>query len=140
MVRPRSMSMPPEASAPVFTVSRPRRIGSACARTIAGKPSCAAPAAAAADWMNFLRLKVMVPPPQDWLLRLNHGVARLGRQAGRFAQPEFAPREVRAEHDRYHLVEGMAPAHALASHAAVRREDQPLRRDVLERLADEACH
>src|SRR5438132_2411124 len=49
MLSPRSMSMPPEASAPVLIVSRPRRIGSACARKIEGKPSAEAPAAARSE-------------------------------------------------------------------------------------------
>src|ERR1043166_2130246 len=51
----RSMSMPPEASGPVFTVTRPTRIGPACAR--AG--SAAAAAAAPLAWMKRLRVKLM---------------------------------------------------------------------------------
>ena len=35
------MSMPPEASGPVFTVMSPMRIGPDCARDIAEKPSAA---------------------------------------------------------------------------------------------------
>src|SRR5437763_9153076 len=57
------MSMPPEASAPVLMVSRPRRIGSAWLRTIDGNPAADAPAAAPAALMNFLRLNVMCRPP-----------------------------------------------------------------------------
>src|SRR5712691_7867945 len=53
--RARSMSMPPEASGPVFTVMRPRRIGAACAFTGKAVPSETAPAA----WTNRLRLKLM---------------------------------------------------------------------------------
>src|SRR5882672_11468686 len=56
----RSMSIPPEASGPVFTVMRPRRIGPLCARTTAGKPSAEALMPAPAAWMNRLRLNVMV--------------------------------------------------------------------------------
>src|SRR5438105_4723403 len=52
----RSISMPPEASGPVFTVIRPRRSGSPCAA--AG--SAAAAAAAPVAWMNRLRVKRML--------------------------------------------------------------------------------
>src|ERR1043166_4886439 len=51
----RSMSMPPEASGPVFTVTRPTRIGPACART----GSAAAAAVAPVAWMNRLRVNGM---------------------------------------------------------------------------------
>src|SRR5205085_7216349 len=116
-------------------------MGSPCARAISGKPSCAAPAAAAADWMNRLRLNVMVPSSSGLaLLCLNHGISRLRRQAGRLGEAELAAYEVRAEHDRDHLVERVAPAHALAAHAAVRRKHQALGRNVCERLAHEAGH
>src|SRR4051812_736514 len=54
-VSARSMSMPPEASGPVFTVTSPRRIASACAA--AG--NAAAVAAAPAAWMNRLRVNDM---------------------------------------------------------------------------------
>src|SRR2546430_5208440 len=57
------MSMPPEASAPVLIVSKPIRIGSACARKMVGNASWAAPAAVPAALMNFLRLNVMRRPP-----------------------------------------------------------------------------
>src|SRR5438045_1779119 len=56
----RSMSMPPEASGPVFTVIRPRRMGPLCARATAGNPSAEALKPAPAAWMNLLRLNVMV--------------------------------------------------------------------------------
>src|SRR5437588_9377110 len=49
------MSMPPEASGPVFTVSSPRRIAPACAFNGRLAPSEAMPAA----WMKRLRLKPM---------------------------------------------------------------------------------
>src|SRR6267143_2378510 len=52
------MSMPPEASGPVFTVIRPTRIGPLCPRTTAGKPSAEAPSPAA--WMKRLRVNAMV--------------------------------------------------------------------------------
>ena len=51
----RSMSMPPEARGPVFTVTRPTRIGPACARS----GSAAAAAVAPLAWMKRLRLKLM---------------------------------------------------------------------------------
>src|SRR5256885_2333569 len=54
----RSMSIPPEASGPVFTVIRPRRMGPLCACTHAGSAEALNPAPAA--WMNRLRLNVMV--------------------------------------------------------------------------------
>src|SRR3954463_11024098 len=53
-VSARSMSMPPEASGPVFTVIRPRRIGLDWPKLIRGKAS-AAPVA----WMRRLRLSFM---------------------------------------------------------------------------------
>src|SRR3979490_2239810 len=52
------MSMPPEASGPVFTVIRPTRIGPLCPRTTAEKPSAEAPSPAA--WMKRLRVNAMV--------------------------------------------------------------------------------
>src|SRR4051812_4316584 len=138
MVRPRSMSMPPDASAPVLMVKRPRRIGSDCERTMAGKPSCAAPAAAPAAWMKRLRSNVMVPSSSGFaLFRLDHRISGLRRQAACLRQAELAAHDVRAEHDRHHLVKGVPAAHALAPHAAIGREHQPFRRNVLERLADE---
>src|SRR4051812_3780131 len=51
----RSMSMPPEASGPVLTVIRPRRIGALCALAGNTLRSGTAPAA----WTNRLRLKLM---------------------------------------------------------------------------------
>src|SRR5256885_17103229 len=52
------MSIPPEASGPVFTVIRPRRMGLPWARTNDGSAEALNPAPAA--WMNRLRLNVMV--------------------------------------------------------------------------------
>src|SRR5438874_11290702 len=54
-VSARSMSMPPEASGPVFTVIRPRRIGPASARTGSALAAAAAPEA----WMKRLRVNGM---------------------------------------------------------------------------------
>src|SRR6266849_2867227 len=51
------MSMPPDASGPVFTVMRPTRIGPLCPRTMAGKPSAEAPSPAAC--MKRLRVNAM---------------------------------------------------------------------------------
>src|SRR5438105_13925449 len=51
----RSMSMPPEASGPVFTVIRPRRIGPACARAGRLAPS----EARAIAWTKRLRVNCM---------------------------------------------------------------------------------
>src|SRR5204863_8317218 len=119
MVSPRSMSMPPEASAPVLIVSSPSLIGSACARRIDGKPSVDTPAAAPAAWMNFLRCIVMRFSSSKLrlsLLGFDHRVPRLRGEALRLRQLQLAPHEVRAEHDRHHLVERVAPAHALAPH------------------------
>src|SRR3954468_11635107 len=131
------MSMPPEASAPVLMVKRPMRIGwRICAdgaRTMAGKPSCAAPAAAPAAWMKRLRSNVMVPSSSGFaLFRLDHRISGLRRQAACLRQAELAAHDVRAEHDRHHFVEGVAPAHALTPHAAVGGEHQLFRRNVLE--------
>jgi hypothetical protein len=60
-----------------------------------------------------------------------------GGEAVGFGKAELLAHDVRAEHHRHHLVCDMATAHALAAHPAVRRDDQPLRRDVLQRFADE---
>src|SRR5437764_9180930 len=54
-VSARSMSMPPEASGPVFTVIRPSRIGPAWARTGTAAAAAAAPVA----WMKRLRVNDM---------------------------------------------------------------------------------
>src|SRR5712691_7550961 len=53
----RSMSIPPEASGPVFTVIRPTRIGPVCPVTIVGKRSADAPSPAAC--MKRLRVNAM---------------------------------------------------------------------------------
>src|SRR5438477_1075569 len=66
-VSPRSMSIPPEARGPVLTVISPIRIGSACARTIAGKPSAEAPRPMPAAWMILLRVNPMSVPPRGCL-------------------------------------------------------------------------
>src|SRR5258706_6036583 len=63
------MSIPPDASGPVFTVMRPRRMGPLCAREISGNPSAEALKPAPAAWMNRLRLNVMVPPVRDRSMR-----------------------------------------------------------------------
>src|SRR3977135_4408778 len=78
--RPRSMSMPPEASGPVFTVMRPTRIGPLCPRTIAGMPSAEAPSPAA--WMKRLRVSAMGISPldrRDSVSRVLGGVGLLER-------------------------------------------------------------
>src|SRR5713226_8721142 len=54
------MSMPPEASGPVFTVMRPTRIDPVCPRTMAGKPSAEAPSPAPVALMNRLRVNAMM--------------------------------------------------------------------------------
>ncbi len=63
----------------------------------------------------------------------------VGGEAGGFGQAEFAAHDVGALHQRDHLEEGVAAAHALASHAAIGCDHQPLGRDVLERAADESA-
>src|SRR5690349_18583083 len=134
MVRPRSMSIPPEASAPVLMVSKPMRIGSDCARTMPGKPSADAPAAAPAAWMNFLRLIAMVPSSSKLggtTLRQsgvgsNHGKALVRGEAGRLRNAELPANQICAAHDGHELVVGVAPAHPFAPHAAVRSEDEAL--------------
>jgi hypothetical protein len=62
----------------------------------------------------------------------DEGETRVGGAALRLRQAELAPYEVRAAHDRNHLVEGDPAAHAPTAEAAVRGEDQPLDRDVLQ--------
>ena len=51
-------------------------------------------------------------------------------------QAQLLLHDVRALHQRHHLVERVPPAHALAPHAAVRRQHQPLGRDHLQRLRE----
>src|SRR5688500_16962959 len=62
------------------------------------------------------------------------GVA--GPDAG-LGQAQLAPDDVGALHERDALVVGDPPAQTLAAESAVGGDDQPLGRDVLERLADE---
>src|SRR5438552_11572119 len=103
MLSPRSMSMPPEASAPVLIVSSPRRIGSACARTIDGKPAADAPAAAPAALMNFLRLNVIRrPPPRFWQASLYSRFTPASSQPNAVADPDRAagPRHERDREGR----------------------------------------
>src|SRR5689334_13361727 len=76
IVRPRSMSMPPEASAPVLIVSRPMRIGSPWPLTIAGKPNAEPAAVALTALRKRLRLMDIAPPPRS-------GPGRTLRRAGR---------------------------------------------------------
>src|SRR5207248_4985878 len=52
-------------------------------------------------------------------------------------EPELLAHHIRAEHHRDHLIARMPASHALAPHAAVGRNDQPLGGNVLERLANE---
>src|SRR5207244_2831658 len=52
-------------------------------------------------------------------------------------QAQRMPNNVGAAHDRNHLVESVDAAHALPAEAAVRAQNQPLRRDVLQRLANQ---
>ena len=70
-------------------------------------------------------------------LRQRERIACLGREALGFGQTKLLAHDVGAEHHRDHLVGGVAAAHALAAHAAVGRDDQPFRRNVLQRLADQ---
>src|SRR5579862_9244477 len=46
-------------------------------------------------------------------------VAGVSGEAGGLGHAELAAHDVRTEHERGHLVERVAPAHALAPHAAV---------------------
>src|SRR5690349_13450391 len=66
-----------------------------------------------------------------------HRIALLRREARRRVEAELAADDVRPAHQRHHLVERVHPAHALPTEAAIAAEDQPLRLDEPERLADE---
>src|SRR6516225_2442349 len=66
-------------------------------------------------------------------------VARISRKAFGFRQPELLAHDIRAKHHSDHLVGRMPPAHAFASHSAIRRDDQPFGRNVFQRLADQGC-
>src|SRR5216110_3540351 len=82
--------------------------------------------------------------------RLNHGLLDFSRPPGddvdlepwvggrhtRHRQPQLAADDVTALRDRARFVERDLAVAALASEAAVARHDQPLRRDVLQRLPD----
>ena len=73
------------------------------------------------------------PAPPANSARRRRGIAASG-----IAQ--FLAHHVGAEHQRHHLVKGMAAAHALAAHAAIGRDHQPLGRNVFERGADLRRH
>ena len=66
-------------------------------------------------------------------------VARISRKAFGFRQPELLAYDIRAKHHGDHLVGRVPPAHAFASHSAIRRDDQPFGRNVFQRLADQGC-
>src|SRR5512134_3703552 len=70
----------------------------------------------------------------------DEGVAAVGREALRLRQAEVLAHHVRAEDERHHLVLRVAAAHALAPHAAIGADDEPLGRDVLQRAADQGGH
>src|SRR5207248_5850211 len=70
------------------------------------------------------------------IARYNEREPLVGRQAVRLGEPQLATRDVRAQDQRHRLVEGVTPAHALPSHAAVRGQHQALHGDVAEGLAD----
>src|SRR6266511_548646 len=72
-------------------------------------------------------------------LRLGSGqrIALFGGEALRLRQPELFSHDIGAEHHCDHLVAGVAAPHPLAAHPAIGRNDQPLRRNMLERLAEE---
>src|SRR5262249_47054897 len=74
------------------------------------------------------------------LYRDNQRVATVGRRTCGFRQAELAADDVGPEHERNHLVEGMAPAHAFAAHAAVGADDEALGRDELQGAPDVLGH
>src|SRR5665213_3693187 len=55
-------------------------------------------------------------------LGLRERIARVGGQAFGLGQAQLLAHEVGAENHRHHLVGGVAPTHALAPHAAIRRD------------------
>src|SRR6185312_11683519 len=74
------------------------------------------------------------------LLNREQRPLRIGRHALGEREPEFLLHQVDALDERHHLVERVPPAHAFAAHAAVGAEHQPLRRNDLQRLADDGRH
>ena len=66
-------------------------------------------------------------------------VARISRKAFGFRQPELLAHDIRAKHHGDHLVGRVPPAHAFASHSAIRRDDQSFGWNVFQRLADQVC-
>src|SRR5215472_18110048 len=68
--------------------------------------------------------------------RHNERVTAIGRKTFGLWQSKLLAHHIGAEHQRHDLVVGVTPAHALAAHAAVGREHQPLGWNVLERAAN----
>src|ERR1700722_15894206 len=62
---------------------------------------------------------------------------RIGCADRRLGQPKLALDDVRATHDRHHLVERMQPAHSLPTEAAIGRDDQPVSIDVFQGAPDQ---
>ncbi len=88
----------------------------------------------AADQMPHVQAQAEIWPAKNSSTSANRESA--ARQ-GASGSPNSLADDVRAAHDGDHLVEGDAPAHALAAETAIARQDQPLRRDVLQRAANQ---
>src|SRR5260221_13729153 len=74
--------------------------------------------------------------PAASLYRDNQRIATIGRRTRRFRQAELAADDVGPEHERDHLVEGMAPAHAFATHPAIGTDDETIGRNELQGAPD----
>src|SRR5262249_38625573 len=72
--------------------------------------------------------QIAIAPASVSALGQGQRVARISRKAFDFRQPELLAHDIRAKHHGDHLVGRMPPAHAFASHSAIRRDDQPFGR------------
>ena len=75
-----------------------------------------------------------------YLRRHDQRIALVGGEAHGLRIAQLLAHHIGAEHQRHDFVERMAAAHAFAAHAAIGRDHQPLRRNVLERGADLRRH
>src|SRR5215813_398033 len=122
------------------TLSRNLRNRRAAARSSSAAASCPPRRAARAARRDIsIRRACALLYRLRAVLALGQGqrVARISRQAVDFRKPELLAHDVRAEHHGDHLVGCMPPAHAFASHPAIRRDDQPFGRNIFQRFADQ---
>src|SRR5215472_17407790 len=106
---------------------------------IAFLPELASQTASSVTSLKVEGSQIAIAPASVLALGQGQRVARISRKAFGFRQPEFFAHDIRAKHHGNQLVGRMPPAHALASHSSIRRDDQPFGRNVFQRLADQGC-